>query len=371
MGNSYVVVMRAPAAVFFPEGEQLLINGFPTAAGKVNIRFASRWLAVSDTDRMPGHMWIHVEGVAADLELALSVFANAGISFLPLLSVAFNAAIHEGEVELGFDSSPGCKAREYFQTYLTPESKLPYAFRRAKADLAADVCMAVAAHADVGRLLRAANQYRLALESWKQGRETLATAHLWMAIEALTKVQVRTLMLALGKNSQQDLADHLGVDLKLLDAHVRKHFLFEGDDASYAASKKASDGFEHGFMDFGQMREHGVEVRHKLANYVRVAVLRLANVPAATSERLREPPFDKPLGLWPLAKYIRGTLEGELENLAAEGQAYPFVRWNPTLKSWALDADGKVQAQLTNSFTAELGTGTTFNPQSFEAWQQA
>jgi hypothetical protein len=84
---------------------------------------------------------------------------------------------------------------------------------------------------------------------------------------------------------------------------------------------------------------------------------------------LTSDPFDKPLGYWPVAKYFRGKLIGTRKNLAANGNAYPFMRWRPVINTTSTTADGKFNIQFSETITPELGEETTIKPGSFEAWQ--
>lgn len=134
-------------------------------------------------------------------------------------------------------------------------------------------------------------------------------------------------------------------------------------------AKAASDGFEHGFLGYDTIREYAKDVRHRMAAYVRTAILELADIPTDVGDLLLKDPFDKPLGHWPLAKYVRGRLLGNSPTLAREGSRYPFLRWKPSITSCHPDAVGKLGIQLTDSLTAELADGITFQPQSVEVWE--
>lgn len=364
----FKVVMRGPSAVVFEERKGLQIDSFPTKGGPVSIVYASRWINNSEGVRIPGDIWIEVAGQGESLDEVLTRFANAGISVLPVLSVVFNAAIHEADVEIGFESTPGAKEREYFQAYLSPERTIGHVWRLGRHELALSVIDVMFRHVDAERLLRAANQYRLALESWKLGRESLSTAHLWMAIEALTKVQMRQAMAELGVATTVELAQKLGVELKQLDATLRRDRILNGNVDCYKKAKEASDGFEHGYLGYEAIRENAESVRHELAKHVRASIFRLANVACATIDELTRGPYDKPVGYWPLAKYVRGTLLGTSEQLAAPGNNYPFIKWNPVVTACSV-SDGNINITTKETFTAELGEGIGYNQRSYEVWQ--
>ncbi len=142
-----------------------------------------------------------------------------------------------------------------------------------------------------------------------------------------------------------------------------------GDDECYSKGKEASDGFEHGYLKYSKIRESAKDVRHRMARYIRLSILEMLTLDKETSEVLRSNPFDKPLGYWPVAEYYRGKLIGRGDKLAAEGNAYPFLRLKPTVKSTCVTPDGKFDIAITQSMSPELAEGISFMPQSFEAWQ--
>ena len=295
-------------------------------------------------------------------------YANAGLAALPVLSLASNASIAEPDIELGFDSTPGISQRDYFQSYLPPESGVVHTGRHVNVQATVGVLRAVTSNPDFERLLRAANQYRLALESWKLGRESMSLAYLWMGLEAITKVKIRKECSTAGLKGEEELARRLGVVLQQLDPTVRKALL-QNDEECYKKAKDASDGLEHGFLGYEKMHEYARDVRHRMAAYIRIAILELSEVPDDVLKILLNDPFDKPLGHWLLAKYVRGQLLGNSPTLAREGNQYPFLRWNPSIKSCVPDAAGKLSIQFSESFTVELADGIRFQPQSVEVWQ--
>lgn len=367
--KQYIVVMRGPSAVLFRQGKSLTVLDFPSAIGPVNIVYTSRWLNRGENVIVPGNLWIEIQGSGHTLEEVLSPFANAGLAMLPILSLSANAAVGEPEVELGFDNTPGVTERDFFQSYIPPESSIVHLGRHINVEATVALSRTLATHPDSERLLRGADQYRLALDSWRLGRETLSLAHLWMALEAITKARIRAECAARGLQEYQKLAENLGVELKQLDATVRKDLILNGDDECYKKAKDASDGFEHGFLGYDRIRELSKDIRHRMANYVRTAILEICGVGSEVFRILTSDPFDKPLGYWPVIKYIRGQLIGVGEGLAAEGNAYPFIRWNPAVKSSTVGEDGDLNIQFNETFTPEIAQGISFRPHRYEAWR--
>jgi hypothetical protein len=86
--------------------------------------------------------------------------------------------------------------------------------------------------------------------------------------------------------------------------------LFRGNSALAAQAKRASDGFEHGFLDFGAVRSLAEQARDETARLLRRAILECADVPSEHTEKLLSPPFDVPLHSF-VTRYIWGTILGE------------------------------------------------------------
>ncbi len=75
--------------------------------------------------------------------------------------------------------------------------------------------------------------------------------------------------------------------------------------------KNASDGFEHGYMDFESVREHARRAFDPAARLVRQAVLRECRVDLADLETLTQPPFENPLAMWPMRIFVAGTMNAD------------------------------------------------------------
>lgn len=364
----FTVVLRGPSAVVFWEDERLAIEGFSSKIGPVNIIYKSRWIKKPDDVTIPGNLWIEVTGHGTSLKDVIVPFANAGISFIPILALSANAAISETEVELGYESTPGISERDYFQNYVPPESGIVHTTRHINAQETIKFISSLKHQPDSERILRAANQYRLSLESWRLGRETISMAHLWMALEALTKAKIRAELNSRGLETEAQLAECLGVDIQKLDPTVRKELILRGDSECYKKAKEASDGFEHGYLGYDKIITLSRDVRNHMAEHIRNAIFELCKLEQETIKILTSDPYHQPKGYWPIVKYLRGKLIGEGEQLAAPGNEYPFMRWNPIIKFCKVDKD-QFNFKIDETFTADLAEGISFKDGSLEAWE--
>jgi hypothetical protein len=367
--RQFTVVMRGSSAVVFRQNENLPVERFPSALGPVNIIYTSRWIKKNETVTVPGQLWIEIRGQGNNLEESLVPFANAGLALLPMLALSANAAIGEPEVEVAFDSSRNVTERDFFQNYIPPESDVVHFARLVDVKSTVALLNTINRHPEANRLYRAANQYQLALNSWKHGRETLSLAHLWMALEALTKARIRFEYRERGLSSEVELANTLGVELSHLDSTIRRDLILNGDEECYSKSKRASDGFEHGFLGYDRIRELSKDVRHRMAKYIRNEIFKLSRLESEPLTVLTSDPYDKPMGYWPVIKYVRGRLLGACPELAAKGNAYPFLRWKPVINRCEVTKDGKINIQFSENLTAEIGEAISFQPISYEAWK--
>lgn len=366
--REFIVVLRGPSAVIFKPGECLYVNEVPSSLGKVSISYTTRWLEKGEDINFPGHLWIEIRGMASTLEEALVPFGNAGLTIIPIMALSANAAIADPEIEIGFDNTNGITERDYFQNYVPPERYILHYWRFIDANATVKLIEKIGSHPEGERLHRAANQYRLALDSWRLGRETLSLAHLWMALEAITKVKLRAECKARGLD-ESELAKVLGIDKKELDGTIRKNFIMIGDIECYEKAWEASNGFEHGFLPYAKIRDLSQSVRLRLANYIRNAMLELMEIDHETMTILTTRKFNDPLGFWPIVKYFRSKLIGSGKQLAKEGNAYPVMIWKPDIKSIVVNEEGNLTATVGDSLTAELAEGIHFKELKLEAWK--
>jgi hypothetical protein len=213
----------------------------------------------------------------------------------------------------------------------------------------------------------------MALGHWRMGHETMALAHLYIGMEALTPVALRRERDRTGLDDDQ-LALRYGIDerrkgtrMGKLHAVIRRQMLFQGDDEAASKAREASDGFEHGFLDFVKVRSLAQEVRDRTARYLRAAIFELCDLDGATRATLETPPFDKPLRSY-LARYMWGTLLGEAEDMAAPDQQYPLLRWQSRLKEFRREPDGLYTVTPEETMTMSFNEALRYRRDRFEIW---
>jgi hypothetical protein len=374
--SQYVAVFRAASALVIPIGTQMRIN-VSRPLGTVILTFRTRQIDKGFEKPLPGDLWVDARGPAENIESAVSVFGGAIGSLASVISFSTNAAIGNLEPELVFNNTPSLKARDFLQSMIPDEPSIIHVGRQVNSEATLALVDAMEIHPEKKRVGRAMSQYSLALKHWRWGHEILAIAHLYIGMETLTKAAVRS-RLACGI-SEEELACSLGVDPSSLrpcdslstaiEVAVRKRLLFQGDEQCYRDAKDASDGFEHGFMPFDEIRNRARVVRDNTAAYLRKAILDLVAVKAGYRDVLLADPYNVPLGNWPVVKYMRGQLLGDSDVLAAEGNEYPILSWRSTIKSVDISKLGEYVIKFDETFTARLGNGICFQPKAFEVWR--
>jgi hypothetical protein len=204
------------------------------------------------------------------------------------------------------------------------------------------------------------------------GNETMAVAHFFIGMEALTPIARRREMDRTGL-SADDLAASWDLDqTRKLDAEVRRRILFRGDDATASKARQASDGLEHSFLDFAKVRELAEEVVAKTARYLREAILDYSDLDETHRATLKSSPFERPLRSY-YTRYLWGHIVGEGDVLAEPGQEYPLVTWRSRLKSFARDENDpdRFAAQPEETMTARIAEGLTFRPRRWEIFGAA
>ena len=136
---------------------------------------------------------------------------------------------------------------------------------------------AIWGHPDRERLMVTAAHYREALRLWREGAKPLVLMHLYIAVEALTKVIIRHEM-ATRPCNEAELMVAFGVDpaekspMYRLQNRVSEDIIFKKDAATFKAARKASNGIEHGYAGFQDIWNMPFDVNRRTAQYVRSAM---------------------------------------------------------------------------------------------------
>ena len=360
-------MFRGDSAVLVRPNTHFTVNNWRTQYGSVEICYRTQYVHERGQDA-PRQLWAEARGIAPSLDEAAREFAASVHSILPALSFATNATTSTLELHLCFDSTTGHARREFVQNHLHEPAPVHYG-RSLPADSTVALLEAVNTSAIASRLQRALAHYWLALRNWTPGSEILALAPLFMGAETLARPALES-ELARRRVSRHELAASLDVPERDLEAWARRALIFGGDEECHRRAKKASDGFEHGFLSFKDIHTNAAVVRDRTAHYLRMAILRMAGVPNDARHVLASTPYDGPCGAWRFTRQFRATLEAADKQLAAPDQQYPMCTWRSELRSTRWLDCGTFIAVYQESLGPRLGPGVQFRPLSLEVRAQ-
>ncbi len=365
--RQYVVVIRAGSRLRISQGEELKIETKIKEAPCV-LTFRTRYLDEGFESRIPRDMWIDARGPFNNLNSAITEFTNAASFYTTVISFCSNGFGGECNFHLAFDNSKCRRKREFFQQFLADECGLPGLTRRINLGYVKESIDSLGKSEHGERLRRAITQYVLALERWKRGNEILSTAHLYMGIEALVPVIKKIELDKACLSSNKELADLWKIDIRELDPTIKRDHLFQGDLSCYRDAKKASDGIEHGFLSYAELRPLSEHARDKSAFYLREAIVKLLELPPNVKVGLLSPPYATPIGTIDYIRYLRGTLSSRSSLLAAERQEYPLIDWVFKVSGFRFTDEGKLNLSFSESLTPRVADGVTFTPRSIEIY---
>ncbi len=369
----YTVVLRCPSSArFLPEqGQEMTVPAFPETNGPVVARLRTLWVDEGFETPTPRELWIEVTLQTPSLDKATSI--ATAVARFAASSLAFTANVQSGtpEVHVAFDSSPTATKREFLEVFLPAERGLLREGRMVKTDEYSLVLQGLLNSSESSRVSRALHHYELALRYWYIGGEYLALAHLYMAVEALTKAVLRRECQSRNL-SEAELARANGIDPDdperprwhpALESWARRELIFRGDATTYDSARSASDGVEHGFMELNEVHERAMASTEQTFRYVRLAILELIGLSPDDHRELAE---RYPRDVASLRKIVRGYLLGEADELAAPDQEYPYVEWSSSIRSLTREGD-TFTAQFNEKFTVRCAEGLSFQGSSFEA----
>lgn len=363
--SSFTSVLRARSAVRLNEGEGFELS-IDIGGGPRLVRFFSYYEQLESVGSVPRYLSLEVEGPAESLDDALTAFIYTAGPVTNVLSTATNAAVGDLALELCYDITPGQTEHDFFQQFLDEESGLPVNSRRPDVDAFLQLLEAISASPSRDRLFRASNQYQMALQHYFPGHEILALAHLWMSVEALTKVALDHAVRDAG--SREDLLKSWEIELNQLDGEVRRRQIFRGDTDTYKDARKASDGLEHGFLDVGILRRYSTSRLEVSAGYVREAIIKYSGVSEDARTALLDPRFSRPMAIAQASRYLRAKVVGETGKLAASDMRHPHFVSDLRLKSVERLADGSLAVTPEDNLRAILGEGAVFQDPRWELW---
>jgi hypothetical protein len=358
----FVALDTSSALRVEPPGSAFAIDRLPTRLGEVRVRWYTFYGDEGFDELVPRELWVEVTGEAPSIEEATSEFTEAGRVLTPYLAFAGNAAIDDAAFLLAYETTPSAERRPFIQALRASSTGAFHPSRPLDVETAGRTIQRLLAHREHGRLHRAVVNYNEALKAWAPGSELRAVMHLWFAIEALTKAALRNELRRLAC-SEADLVTSWQIELKQLDAEVRRRLLFHGDSEVYKEAKTVSEGTEHAFENFAALHPRAGSVRAPFADHVRRSIVEVAECPPDLSTGLLTGRAAVPLESYPITRTFRGALLAPSSDvLAAAGSPHPWLDWKSGLRAVAKNADGTFQVTFDEHVTARFGTRVTLEP---------
>lgn len=363
----YVVVLRALSAAIFKPTSPFRVVDHITSFGKADIIFYTHYEDLGLGVSVPRYLLIDVRGKAPSLNDAMKNFKAGAMNLVTSVAFSVNAYIDSPNIYLAFDITPGKEEREFFQTQFPDRSGELERSRYANSEATAKFHTALFKAKNAERLRRAVGQYHLALGHWEFGKEILAIEHLFIAAEIITPV-IRTRLFEEYETDADGLAEQLGVEKNKLDSEIRRKYIFQDDTECYKKAKLASDSFEHGFEPFDIVRGLARDACDSTARYLRASIIDLLTDDQTTKDLLNENDFIKPFMKGKVRKELRGHLIGSGDNLARDGDNYPYMDWASRFNSGKVDEAGVFTYNCDETFTACFAKGLEFKLQSMRMW---
>jgi hypothetical protein len=377
--RTFAVGLSAATGLYFPKDETLKIVNFPSEVGRINLEFQTHRVQFEGFDNpVRVGLWIDVTGEAPSLSDAIETYGNVARGLTAILSVAANAAIEEPTAEVAFETTVTAERREFWAR-TGPSWEVPLGMGRWIRPMLVQTMVEAYARCPEekrDRFIRSIIQYHHAIQNWAPGSEIAALSHIWVGVEAITKLIRDKRMAELGL-TVHEFREHYGTVLSQeqgrtitlrglndLDGELRKRYIFQGDEATYNFAHDASDAYEHSFSPLWEVRDQALQALEKAAGYLREAILEYAGIhPDAKTDMLNayyQMPFDSSLRLT-----IEGELRGTPEELnAIEG--YPDIEWeNPPIQR-GVDEEGDALVGYASRIAAvNLPGEASFHPMQF------
>jgi hypothetical protein len=361
----FAVIAQSTSAAVFATGSSLILKNVQSQFGTVSLQFATqRGKLVGFSKPVPRSLCVEIVGCAPNLEAAIDEFVRVASAILPMVSLATNAPIYDLQVHLGYELRETAESRPFVQQFLLDGRVLPIAKRRVPVDECRSLISVLGSHQSRERLHRCCVHYFQALQNTQPDRETYALANLYFGVETITEVARTSFMLSNGLTKEQLLA-HWGIELKVLDAEVRRRLVFQGDDATYKMAKEASDGLEHGYSPLKDIHVKARSILSKTAGYLRNAVMHYSGLEDSAVKVLTAEGYSTPCELHQ-AKYFWGTLSGGMGETAAEGELYPMLLWKSTPRELPSDFGEDPRLQFVETVSARVAEHVTLKPDRFE-----
>lgn len=293
----YCAVFRAESALLIDAKQMLTIGNIPVGSDVVTLNVKTFQKDFGEGQTAPHKMQLEVSGPANSLDEAKSLFQPVATTFGALLAFLGNGFVDTPAPFVIYEVTKGQDERDFLQMHIPDSSMQLEQARPIDISVISTALGQIGTSNEFKRLLRAIAQYHQVLINWMIGGEISSAEHLWIATETLTPILIKRLNQEYGfpDGTNDKLADKLGIEKRELDPHIRREFIFDGNKDAYNAIRKASEGFEHGFMEFGDIRSKAYKAADEAAKLIRKSIFGETVIDPKIIEALQGKLYSRPL----------------------------------------------------------------------------
>jgi hypothetical protein len=367
-----VVAHAATGARFRPgDGFTIVFDEQATLSPMMPTSISVRtvWFNRDVGDPMPTELEFTINLHADDVDAAVGAAMPMATSYAAMIAFTTNVAVGTPRMIVAYEITPGLDRRPIVFAHRGPRGEDVTLGRWIEPTEVQAIVEGVHRQVDEPRIARAFGQYEVALRYWSDEQRVLSLAHLYMAIEALTRVVGGAERERHGHSNAETHARALGITIDAskrwqneLDGRIRRDVICAGDHETFQAARKASDGLEHGYASFQHIRAAAESYTGRLFGHVRRTILSVMtldpDVTAAIEAHL-------PLDTTPFRHEIRGVLHGaviDADALGTDNNPHPELLWSaaPTLHfteddTLVMTVNGNVTARLADGIQFEAG----------------
>jgi hypothetical protein len=365
--REFTLVARAPSSANLRPNHEFVADGLSSAHGSVRATLFTRWENIGQEAPAPRELVIELVGAAPDLDAAHQAFLPIARFLGTLTAFATNVQVGFVETHLVLETTPGAVEHEMLEVFLPDERGLVREGRMVRPEHLAALGPALG-HPEWPRLARAIAHYELALRDWRLGGEALALSQLFIAAENLSRAVWRH-HCRTTDTAEESLAESVGIVpndpsrprwRELLDQHYRREAVFAGDQEVHQSASQASNGIEHGSMEFSEVHRRATLATLKTFRYVRRSILHLLDLDPGVREEMAA---IEPRDVLSLRKGVRGYFVGD-PPLEASGERYLLVRWESSIGRlrWV---DDRLNADFKERMTVVTADGVGFRAEGF------
>ena len=365
----YHVVFKArSAARFRRETEQIWFN-VGLEQGPVQMRVRTRFTDEGHEAAVPRELFIEMRGPAVGMNVAIDTFGPVAAAVANVAAFSTNAAVHQVELYVAVDATPGLPEREFSQQYGPLESGFIGQGRAINANATGELFQLIAsAGPELNPLAVALHHYAVALTRWETGGEAFVLNHLYTAAEALEKTIKAQESATLGI-SEERLHESLGIQKNAVGAHYRREVVFGGDRELYDRTKAASDGFEHGSLSIAEAQARALELCPRAFALIRTCVLDRLGATAELRDVLLGEKYR-----WPLDPTLRRVMDGVFigtgDEMGPPGYDFPYLAWDTTVSALAFDEADDLQAEITETHQVRCADGGSFRGRGYRIYRR-